>query len=321
MEDRLLPINALLGLLLPNEVTAAALADAGFELAGLEVPAGGPGGSVTVDAVLVHTETNHLVVVEAKSGANVEVRQARAYAQLKALDVVQSAYVTLARRTAPTIEVSYLCLAEHVDRIRLGLDRLGLSAPIINVSDNMVRLDGADAASAQLRGAFPGDRVPLLGQVPRLIQFDQDSDVEIVKPRVLTALVAAMAQRLSQLTLTSLAERAAPHFALFGRRAQQRIKKKVADAAAGIAADDPASFQVVPTTNVREGLVRILRTPEDNDARGRTQAYQAVGRPAATRRKQKKPEIPGQLDLLAALETRDNDGTEEPVTEKQEGDG
>lgn len=318
MEQRLLPINTLLGLLLPNEVTPPALSEAGFTLAGLEVPAGGPGRSVTIDAVLLHADTSHLLAVEAKSGANVESRQAEAYAALRASDVVQSAYVTLPQRVLPTIEVVYMCLAQHLDRVRLGLDQLELAPPVICLSDSAVMLDGIDAASEQLRAAFPKGGVRLRGPVPRLIAFDQDSDVETVKPRVLSALVAAMARRQPQIGLTSLAEQATPHFPLYGHRAQNRIKRKVAEAADRIAADDSASFEHVPTSSVREGLVRIRRNPEDNDPRGRTQAYQAVGRPAGGRRRRPRPEIPGQLDLLAALEPSDNDDTGEPAMEGQE---
>lgn len=320
MEDRLLPINTLLGLLLPNDVTLSVLASAGFQLAGLEVPASGVDGSVTIDAVLFHAETNHLVVLEAKAGANVEARQARAYASLAAPDVVQSAYVTLTRRASPTIEFAYVCLTDHLERIQIGLDQLDLRPPILSVSEAAVRLEQAEGASSQLRGAFPDGHVPLLGSAPRMIAFDQDSDTKIIKPHVLKILVAAMTNRLPQLSLTSLAEQATPQYALYGRRAQNTLRRKVADAARLIAADDPASFEVVPTNNTREGLVRILRTPEDNDPRGRTQAYQAIGKPPGKRRKREKPELPGQLDLLSALESSDNGSTEEPATETQEGE-
>lgn len=166
LEDRLLPINTLLGLLLPNEVNSPALASAGFQLAGLEVPAGGPSGSVIIDLVLFHAETNHLVVLESKSGANLDERQARAYAQLTAAKVVQTAYVTLAKRTPPpAIEVAYLCLARHADRIRQGLDQLSETPQIISVSSDVVRLDGADA-SPQLRAAFVDSEIQVSGPVP-----------------------------------------------------------------------------------------------------------------------------------------------------------
>lgn len=141
MEERLLPINALLSLLLLNDVTPPVLADAGFRLAGLEIPAVGAGGAVTIDCLLFHADTNHLVLVEAKSGPNIEVEQAVKYGQLPAPAVVQSAYVTLTVRTQPTVETVYLCLAEHLERVRLGLANAGLTYPIVAVSDSRVALD------------------------------------------------------------------------------------------------------------------------------------------------------------------------------------
>jgi hypothetical protein len=320
VEERLLPINTLLSLLLPNDVTPPALADAGFRLAGLEIPAASVAGAVTIDCLLFHADTNHLVLVEAKSGPNIEAEQAVKYGQLQASAVVQSAYVTLSVRTRPTVETVYLCLEEHLERVRLGLANAGLTYPIIAVSDGRVALDGT-VASAQVKAAFASGPLALLGRPARLISFDQDSDIEVIKPRVLAVLVAAMSQRLPQLTLVSLAERATPHFALYGRQAQQKIKRKVAEAARRIAEDEPANFQYMPTTGSREGLVRILRTPEDNDARGRTQAYQAVGRPAKLRRPRKAAEVAAnQMDLLAELDTMDNETSDERPADGGEGE-
>ena len=307
MEERLLPINTLLSLLLPNDVTPPALANGGFRLGGLEIPAAGAAGAVTIDCLLSHADTNHLVLVEAKSGPNIEEEQAVKYGQLHASAVVQSAYVTLSVRTPPTAETVYLCLGTHLERVGLGLANAGLGYPIMTVSESLVSLERASAASAGLRAVFADGPVSLLGPPARMILFDQDSDVEVIKPRVLAVLVAAMAQRLTQLTLVSLAERATPHFALYGRQAQQKIKSKVGHAARQIANEEPSSFHYLPTTGSREGLVKILRTPEDNAFQGRTQAYQAVGRATKPRKTRKTVEVvANQMDLLAELDTVDN---------------
>lgn len=61
------------GLLAKGDVNPAALAEAGFRLAGLEVPIVGPDGRVVVDVVLFHADRGHLILLEAKSGANVAV--------------------------------------------------------------------------------------------------------------------------------------------------------------------------------------------------------------------------------------------------------
>jgi hypothetical protein len=266
---------------------------------------------------LFHSATNHLLLIESKSGANVVEDQAFRYGQLQAQAVVQAAYVTLSVRTAPTIETAYLCLSKHAHRVRLGLSTIGLAYPIIAVSGDSVILDHSGNASAQLRSAFAQGDVRLPAPPPRLIAFDQDSSAEIIQPRVLAVLVAAMSQRLTQLSIVSLAERATPHFALYGRQAQQQIKKKVAEAARNIAATEPANFTYHPTTGNREGMVKILRTPEDNDARGRTQGYQAIGR-AGHRKPAKSSISPDQLDLLAELDSMDNDIISAPATTREE---
>jgi hypothetical protein len=321
VEDRLVPINTLLGLLLPNDINPPMLASAGFQLAGLEIPAGGAEGAVVIDVLLFHAETNHLVQVESKSGANIEDAQALRYSTLRVQDVVRSAYVTLPARTPPTSETVYLCLAEHHNRVRLGLEKLGLSYPIMKVSPESVSLDHADATNPQLALAFANGPIPLAGPPPRLIPFDEDSDVEIIKPHVLAVLVEAMSRRLTELTLHSLAERVTPHYGIYGRRAQGQIKKKIADAARRVAAAESANFAYIDANNSRDALVKILRTPEDNDPRGRTQAYQAVGRESITpKRRKTRPEIPGQLDLLAELDAGDNDGSEAAETREQEGE-
>jgi hypothetical protein len=86
--------STLLGLLTPGDVNPAALARAGFRLVGLEVPVTGSLGTVTVDVVLLHQDSLHLVLCEVKSGANVDPGQARRYAALDAAAVVQAGHVT-----------------------------------------------------------------------------------------------------------------------------------------------------------------------------------------------------------------------------------
>lgn len=52
MEDRLVPINGFLCLLQSNDVVQPVLAEAGFRLAGLEVPADAADGSVVIDGLI-----------------------------------------------------------------------------------------------------------------------------------------------------------------------------------------------------------------------------------------------------------------------------
>jgi len=154
VERRLWPLNALVGLVTPGDVNPAALAEVGFRLAGLEVPVLGADGAVKVDAILFHDASVHLVLAETKSGANVEPDQAWRYAALDAPAVVQAGHVTLPRRVAPTAEVLYVCLGEHVSRIRHGLQAAGVTFPVMAVHDNKITLEAVDGISDQMRSAF-----------------------------------------------------------------------------------------------------------------------------------------------------------------------
>src|SRR2546429_9191302 len=144
--------------------------------------------------------------------------------------------------------------------------------------------------------------------------------VYIDEPQVFEVFASAMSKRLTQITLVSLAERATPHFALYGRQAQQQIKRKVGEAVRRIAEAEPGNFAFLPTTGSREGLVKILRTPEDNDARGRTKGYQAIGRATGLRKGGRPSDTsPDQLDLLAELDATDNETISQRAANGEEG--
>ncbi|MBQ0990409.1 hypothetical protein KBX08_09940 [Micromonospora sp. H61] len=320
MEARLQPVNALLGLVTAGDVNPSLLAGAGFRVVGLEVPAVGPAGKAVIDVLLFHEATNHLVQCESKSGANVEEDQARAYAAMPAANAVQAAYVDLRHRTTPTIETLYLCLDENAERIRLGLKTIGFLFPVLGVGDRRIELHDADYASERLRAALQ-EGVTLKAPPPRIIAFDPESPSDAVERHVRPAMVAALANRTPFLTLTGLTERVAPHYGLYGHAAQNRLKSAVKAAIVKIVEAAPDRFAFDPPANVRpEGLIRFLRTPEDHDPRGRTQAYQALARTGqgASRRRRVVPN-PDQMDLLSELVTMDNDAEDIDTVSDEEG--
>ncbi len=92
--------------------------------------------------------------------------------------------------------------------------------------------------------------------------------------------------------------------------------KKVGQAVRAIADAEPDTFAYQSATGSHEALVRVLRTPEDNDPRGRTQAWQANGRPRHTQRRHE-PD-PNQMDLLRELEVTDDVGGDSDTEAEQE---
>lgn len=305
MDERLRPLNALLGLVLPHGLYPAVLKDAGFDLVGLEVPVRTDLGNVVIDVLLHHPPTNLLLACEVKSGANVELPQARSYGAIDPIALVQAAQVTVRQLTGPTVAVLYVCLAEHLDRIKFGLAAAEVDAAVLAFSATDAFLHPNDEPAPPLDGlVWP---ISIVAPPPVVVPFDHDSDDAEVKPTVQAELVAALAHRRVQVGMRWLSEQAAPYSSLLGRQARTNLVRKVERVARELAAETPETFVFVPALgNENEAVVRILRTPEDNDPRGRTQAYQALTRSGSRRPRTSRRSNPDQLDLLKLVETGDD---------------
>lgn len=317
MERRLIPVNAVIGLATSDGVNPAPLAERGYRVAGLEIPVTTTAGNVVIDVVIANGDSGHILAIESKCGGNIEEAQCVKYGQLDAVTVVRQASIDLHRRVAPSLGIVYACIGDFVDRVRLGLSTAGAAFPIFAIHDCEIALQ-APTSAEPLQSIFASP-VRLLAPPSRLIAFDADSDLSVIEPYVRAALVATLTQRVSEITLVALAERAIRHFALFGRKAQNALKGKVGQAARNIAEQNPQTFRYHPTTGIREGWVSLLKTPEANDPRGRTQGYQALGRPGRSgKRRSESGIVPGQMDLLSELDKADErtDGTrDEPPQE------
>ncbi|GAA3460644.1 hypothetical protein ACFFSW_20885 [Saccharothrix longispora] len=310
MEERLLPLNGLLALLEPHDPTVPLLYRNGFRLQALEVPMTGELGKVVVDAVLFHPEHSLVVLCECKSGANIEPGQARRYAAIDAGTAVNSARISLPRRVDPVVDVLYSCQGQHLPRIKQGLSAERITCTVIGVSPSGMIFDCPPSAARVLREALQPTTIAFPRVLPRLIGLDHDSPRQAFEPAVMAQLVVAMAHRRGQASVRYIAEQAVPHLALYGHRTRVQLVKKVGEAARAIASAESASFLYQPPQAGDQdgGIVHLLRSPEDNDPRGRTQGYQALMRGSRVRRRKSVSIDPGQLDLLRELAQADDEG-------------
>ncbi|MFJ8990541.1 hypothetical protein ACIRQH_09220 [Streptomyces sp. NPDC102279] len=269
---------------------------------------------MVADVVLFHREAAHLVVCESKSGANVEVDQARRYGRLLPQNVVRAVSLSLPHAMELSLEILYVGLEEHAERLTLSLDAAKANCPLLTVSDKSIKLLRPEHASANLLAGIPADGVGLLAPPTSYIPYDHESDdTEFVVP-VRGRLVQAASRGEVSVTARGLAEACCPRFGHYGRQARGQIVAKVAKAARQIATEHPDTFRCAMSPGRDETLVNILRTPEDFDARGRTQAYQALSR--RSRSRQRLQTDPNQLDLLQELgdgdDSEDNEAEERP---------
>lgn len=310
MEQRLRPVNGLMALCIPGDVHQPVLHEAGFEVAGLEVPVLTPEGKVVVDVLLVHRAAAHLIACESKSGANVEPEQAKAYAALDPQAVRIAGSVSLPTREPPTVEPLFVCLKRQAARIRTGLQRVGIRCPVLMVEGKSVDLAGRELASERLASAIPQGGVVLPAGIPEHVRFDDHTPVDDLRGTVRAQLATLQSRKIPQLSIPALAEQAIPGLAIYGKGARMRLIRKVGEAVQSIVVEESDAFAYQRRTGTHDPIVRVLKTPEDNDPRGRTQAWQASGRPRQGARRRGAPS-PDQLDLLQELDSADSVGGED----------
>lgn len=79
MEDRLIPVNAVLALVARDGGWFGDLAEQGFRLHALELDVQSAPGVIRADVVLYRLDPDLVLLIEGKSGLSVEERQARGY--------------------------------------------------------------------------------------------------------------------------------------------------------------------------------------------------------------------------------------------------
>jgi hypothetical protein len=308
VEPRLTPINAVLDLALADGLNPAPLAAAGWRVACLEVPVLTELGTVVCDVVLFNDGIGHLLVVEAKSGANIEPDQARKLAVIDPQVLISAGGITVPRAVQLRCEPLFACLARYASRITRGVTAVGLAVPVLAVDARSARLVDQALASADLAVAL-GGAITWTHPIARIIPFDHESPGQAFDGPVRAELVAEMARGRLSVTTRALTEQVVSHFALYGRHAQGQLRRKVTDAARRAASAEPERLRFEPATGTTEARVVVLRSPEQFDRRGRTQGYQAVfGRRG---RRQPAREIPGQMDLFTELDEAERVTTDE----------
>jgi hypothetical protein len=313
VEDRLIPLNAFIGLCVPDHLWPSPLAQVGYTLAGIEVPVGVDDRTVVFDAIAFRQSQNRVLGVEAKSGRNVETDQAQRYQSVQVDDVVRAASINVQQEGSRSLQTLYVCLADHLERILVGLQNAGVDFPIVAVDNDAIRHGGGRFDDLDVQQVFDSPQV-FVGTPPRYVAVDLESTDEEIDSLVLATLVEELSHARRVIETPVLTARAITHLPLYGTAARNQLERRVDQAAKRIASTDPDSFLYLPATATRHAsAVEFVRSPEGLDPRGRTQSYQAVAR-AATGRPRRRHQLAGQQsidELLAELEKVSQDSEEE----------
>ena len=305
MESRLIPLNAFIGLVSrPSTSWPNPLFDAGYRLVALELPLDADGERVVADAVAFNPGANRFLLVEAKSGRSLRLKQARRYGLTDGQQLIRHTGVTVTRDAALSVSPIYVCLADHVDGIMAGLREAQCAYPILSVSEQAVELYDAAGSPLELADAMSSP-VAVNGRPPTIVRVDEESEASEFDAIASQALLAAVSLGESQVSVPDLAGRAIPHLHIYGTRYRNMLIKKLEQALGRHCVASPKNFRLRPQTASRDyAIVEIVESPEGADPRGRTQSYQAI------RRRLHGPVSPHQGSLFGSLDETADLGTE-----------
>jgi hypothetical protein len=297
MDRRLLPINAWIALHRGEAGWPPRLKEQGFAIHKFEVPITVDSGTVVVDASSVRLNPPAVVVAEAKSGGSIKNDQAMRYAEIEPVHVARVVGLPFDHSIASK-EVVYACTIEGCDGIRIDLERLELTYPMLVVGDSRVRLE--PNASTVLLGF--DDAVS--GPPPRYIALDQDSSEDDFLDHLLPALMAAASRGEELVAVESLLSSVLPYWAAYGLPVKQALIRKGRDALArAIGGSLSGDFSFEPKARHADSdVIRVVNNPVAFDPRGQTQGWQRLERRAAKALgRPKRTESPGQIGLFEDL--------------------
>lgn len=132
MEERLVPLNAVLALVSQDGAWFGDLAAQGFRLHALELDVQSSPGVVRADAVLYRLDPNLILLVECKSGRNVEERQARSYMAATPEGIRSRSSIPNEMMGCDHVQVSplYVCLDKYRRDVQRSLRKLRIEVPV-----------------------------------------------------------------------------------------------------------------------------------------------------------------------------------------------
>lgn len=190
MEERLVPLNAVLALVSQDGAWFGDLAAQGFRLHALELDVQSSPGVVRADAVLYRLDPNLILLVECKSGRNVEERQARSYMAATPEGIRSRSSIPNEMMGCDHVQVSplYVCLDKYRRDVQRSLRKLRIEVPVLSVGEGRVRLDGPVPAGL---GKFEHNDSSLALPPTRIRLDDQSPLIELMSVLVRQVVAAA----------------------------------------------------------------------------------------------------------------------------------
>jgi hypothetical protein len=273
-------VNAVLALVARDGGWFENLSQQGFRLHALELDVQSTPGVIRVDVLLYRTDPDVILLVENKSGRNVEERQARGYAAAELTGVRSRGGVPNELMGRPDVLVRplYVCLEEHREDIVRSLAALEVETSILSVGAGRAQLDGPVPP-----GLTPFESVDArLGLPPVRIRVDAESPIEEFMAILVQCVVAADVRGEQHVDLVDVARGAFQgHWVHLSVQAQRELVGRFQKAAGQLSRGELRGLIRVEGSATVTARVAIVDSPALADPRGAPQRWQSLMRKAA----------------------------------------
>ena len=183
---------------------------------------------VEPDLILVSTQLNHTLLLEWKSGANVDNNQLQRYSHITKEDLEQRAFIEPPASNNHDIALVGVC--NFSDRLRQGVEIAQVSFPILVTDDRCIVLCHNSFGNPKLNDLFGKGLEVNLANVPtQFIPFNEKSDTWEVAESVIPLMLEHMHQRRPILTVDAICKDVCNIWDQMGRDSKVRFRSKVED--------------------------------------------------------------------------------------------
>lgn len=225
-------VNAVFGFCTPSDETwPDPLHHLGYQVTGIEreitTRVDGVPVSKVIDIACVSVSLDHFLCVEAKS-RTVDPKQAQGYAAVKSRDFLDLYWDLPGMSESPSHDFTYFAGSEDVENTRIGLERSGISFPVVSCDGTRFDLYHGTFRSSELQVLF-SEGVPLGANhewPTKYVPFTSESPDSEMVARIAIA-VARQILAGASFTATDICELSIPQWELCGIQEKATFKNKV----------------------------------------------------------------------------------------------
>lgn len=228
---------------------------------------------VCPEIIIASSPAGHTILVESKSGKNVEPDQLHRYSRICSTDLQRQGQVPADAAAAHDCVV--IGQEQHSERLQRGLRASNCEFPLLVAKDTGLALVSNVFVSPELNEQFAPELSFDWGLVPlQFVPINSESSLAEVAEIAIPVLVERMVQREPRVQVDTVCTSVCPSWDSLGPAGKDQLKAKVRELFEDAAKNEFAEF--VSFQPGGAGTLRIVKNPLDDEPRLVTAGFQKI---------------------------------------------